>query len=264
MTNDLFYHNFFSVYKFFLHFFTFSFDLIYNDNWSIMLSKGVGYAAAVMAFWLNTFYIVVLAWALYYVWSSIALDVPWRSCDNEWNTRYCLSEIDLINKRERCADNPWLHLEDCKFLNSSLYQSPVREYWERNVLQVTSGLEEPGEVRMPLAITLLIVWIACYFCIWKGVKWTGKVRSTFFIYLCFDLSNYLPTNLSYYLWSDHHIDKKLCEEWFKIRSRLKTIYFTSDSFATFGVGHSIRYSFRFMAQIVGLSILEMGSIWIGC
>lgn len=48
--------------------------------------------------------------------------------------------------------------------------------FRRNVLQITTGLGEPGPVRWQLALCLLLAWVVCYFCIWKGVKWTGKVR----------------------------------------------------------------------------------------
>ncbi|KAK8764720.1 hypothetical protein V5799_032669 [Amblyomma americanum] len=135
--------------------------------WKICpIFKGVGYAAAVMSFWLNSYYIVVLAWSLYYIYSALSSDVPWRSCDNWWNTPNCRSEYEPVN----CSSVRGAICPDPKLL-----RSPVKEYWEGNVLQITGGLHEPGDLRMPLAITLLIAWVLCYFCIWKGVKWTGKV-----------------------------------------------------------------------------------------
>src|SRR5690348_11958802 len=130
-----------------------------------------------MAFWLNTFYIVVLSWAMYYVYSALAYDdVPWRTCENPWNSLVCRSEYELAKEYRTCAATAIDAEKEC-YVNTTGLQSPVNEFWERQVLQVTDGLHNPGEIRWPLALTLFLAWLACYFCIWKGVKWTGKVSN---------------------------------------------------------------------------------------
>uniref|UniRef100_A0A8C8GPQ2 Uncharacterized protein n=1 Tax=Oncorhynchus tshawytscha TaxID=74940 RepID=A0A8C8GPQ2_ONCTS len=53
--------------------------------------------------------------------------------------------------------------------------SSVIEFWERRILGLSGGIEEIGSVRWDLALCLLLSWIICYFCVWKGVKSTGKV-----------------------------------------------------------------------------------------
>lgn len=114
---------------------------------------------------------------MFYLWSSLNSDVPWRSCGNSWNSDYCLEEASLTAKRQRCRNDSLLHYDDCQLLRSN-FTNPVKEYWYRQVLQKSPGIDSFGEVRWPLAITLGLCWIACYFCIWKGVKWTGKVSFT--------------------------------------------------------------------------------------
>ncbi|XP_076863183.1 sodium- and chloride-dependent GABA transporter 2 isoform X3 [Brachyhypopomus gauderio] len=53
--------------------------------------------------------------------------------------------------------------------------SPVIEFWERRVLRISSGIDDIGVLHWDMALCLLLAWILCYFCIWKGVKSTGKV-----------------------------------------------------------------------------------------
>ncbi|MGH0191924.1 UNVERIFIED_CONTAM: hypothetical protein FKN15_000622 [Acipenser sinensis] len=49
------------------------------------------------------------------------------------------------------------------------------EFWERRVLKISGGIEEVGSLHWEMMLCLLLAWIICYFCVWKGVKSTGKV-----------------------------------------------------------------------------------------
>lgn len=103
-------------------------------------STGVGIGAVVMAFWLNVSYIVVLAWALYYLFAAFASDLPWRSCSNAWNSPCCRDEYELPDNISRTLNEtlrlPQLQIQPWVQLNSSICpanfsrSSPVQEYWE--------------------------------------------------------------------------------------------------------------------------------------
>ncbi|KAK9758748.1 Sodium:neurotransmitter symporter family [Popillia japonica] len=142
--------------------------------------KGIGYAAAVMSCWMNIYYIVILAWAIFYFFMSLRRDVPWRTCNNYWNTQFCVNPYDRGSLH--CWDQYNSNATVSKICSISQHNvsvsdltDPVKEFWERRVLMISDGIENIGSIRWELAATLLLVWIVCYFCIWKGVKWTGKV-----------------------------------------------------------------------------------------
>ena len=50
---------------------------------------GTGIATVVISFLLTTYYIVIIAWVLYFIFSSFASQVPWKNCGNPWNTDKC-------------------------------------------------------------------------------------------------------------------------------------------------------------------------------
>lgn len=44
------------------------------------------------------------------------------------------------------------------------------------VLRLSKGLEVPGDLNWEVTLCLLACWVLVYFCVWKGVKSTGKVQ----------------------------------------------------------------------------------------
>uniref|UniRef100_A0A672QGQ5 Transporter n=1 Tax=Sinocyclocheilus grahami TaxID=75366 RepID=A0A672QGQ5_SINGR len=124
---------------------------------------GIGYASIVIVSLLNIYYIVILAWGLYYLFQCFQPELPWASCNNKWNTENCVEDTLRKNKTFWGA------------VNATNFTSPVTEFWERNVLSISDGIEQVGHIKWDLALCLLAVWVICFFCIWKGVKSTGKV-----------------------------------------------------------------------------------------
>ncbi|XP_051804761.1 sodium- and chloride-dependent GABA transporter 2-like isoform X2 [Acanthochromis polyacanthus] len=125
------------------------------------LFEGMGYGSQVVVLYSSIYYIIILAWAFLYLFSSFTSELPWASCRNSWNTDACVEfdrRPDLFNMT--VPENA---------------TSPVREFWERRVLNITASIHELGSIQWELALCLLLSWIICYFCVWRGVKSTGKV-----------------------------------------------------------------------------------------
>eukprot|EP00794_Sanderia_malayensis_P013971 gene13971-15428_t len=156
------------------------------------LFQGIGYAMLVVSFLVAIYYNVIIAWCLYYLFESFRSDVPWRHCKNKWNTKHCVEGSYKFTPDGYIPANGTTPAS-CRvdyyakyFFNGTVANctfngtipsrvSPSEEYWERYVLELTDGVGETGGVKWQLALTLLAAWILVYFCMWKGVKSSGKV-----------------------------------------------------------------------------------------
>lgn len=41
-------------------------------------------------------------------------------------------------------------------------------------IKISEGIDLPNGLQPELALTLFIAWVICFFCIWRGIKSTGK------------------------------------------------------------------------------------------
>ncbi|XP_077385582.1 LOW QUALITY PROTEIN: solute carrier family 6 member 11a [Festucalex cinctus] len=122
------------------------------------LFEGIGYASQLILFYGCISYMVILAWAFLYLFSSFSREMPWATCDNAWNTDSC---VVLSNYSANWTSN----------MNIS---SSVVEFWRLRVLNISPGIEVLGKIQWDLSLCLLLAWVICYFCVWKGVRSTGK------------------------------------------------------------------------------------------
>lgn len=52
----------------------------------IFAFSGIGFATQVIAAYLNVYYVVILAWAIFYFFNCFTTELPWAACGHYWNT----------------------------------------------------------------------------------------------------------------------------------------------------------------------------------
>lgn len=140
------------------------------------LFKGIGYAVVLIAFYVDFYYNVIIAWALRFFFASFTDMLPWTTCNNPWNTPLCRP---FENPNDNSTSNSSIGLpplsggEDPE----GRFTSAASEYFNRAILELhkSSGLHDLGTVKWDMALCLLAVYIICYFSLWKGISTSGKV-----------------------------------------------------------------------------------------
>ncbi|XP_071848905.1 sodium-dependent dopamine transporter-like isoform X3 [Apostichopus japonicus] len=137
--------------------------------------KGIGYAMVLVAFFVDWYYNVIISYAIYYFIASFSRRVPWSVCDHDYNTKLCFEPADgpQYFANVTTVDDKGNTLTE--IVNKTV--SATTEYYERGVLQMhkSDGLENLGTIVWPLLLSLLAVYVICYFSLWKGIKGSGKV-----------------------------------------------------------------------------------------
>ncbi|AWO99993.1 Transporter [Scophthalmus maximus] len=121
----------------------------------------MGFASHLIIIFSATSYIIIIAWAFLYLFLSFSEELTWATCGHYWNT----GDSCLVLNRSN------LSLGEGTRVNTTL---PVVEFWHHRVLKISSGIEDVGSLRWELVLCLILTWVICYFCVWKGIKSTGK------------------------------------------------------------------------------------------
>ncbi|KAE9416554.1 hypothetical protein Angca_007502, partial [Angiostrongylus cantonensis] len=123
--------------------------------------KGIGYGICFICTFIACFYNAIIAHAVYFTASSVSqFEVPWRSCNNSWNTLLCTDTLNVTFGK-----------------SGERLTTPSEEFYFYQVLEIqnSSGFDDLGGVKLSMAACLAFVFLLVYFALWKGPKSSGKM-----------------------------------------------------------------------------------------
>ncbi|NXX58325.1 SC6A5 protein, partial [Scopus umbretta] len=84
-------------------------------------------------------------------------------------------KIQIKNSTFCMSAYPNLTMVNFTSEGNKTFVSGSEEYFKYFVLKISAGIEYPGEIRWPLALSLFLAWVIVYASLAKGIKSSGKV-----------------------------------------------------------------------------------------
>ncbi|NWX89561.1 SC6A5 protein, partial [Nothoprocta pentlandii] len=84
-------------------------------------------------------------------------------------------KIQIKNSTFCMSAYPNLTMVNFTSQGNKTFVSGSEEYFKYFVLKISAGIEYPGEIRWPLALSLFLAWVIVYASLAKGIKSSGKV-----------------------------------------------------------------------------------------
>ena len=116
---------------------------------------GIGVASTVIVFLLNVYYNVILAWAFYYLFSSLTTVLPWSHCQNEWNTESCVTSVFEIARQAHANAT-------CKLRSRHVFQAikAISRLWKNSADVGMSLFADVSEKAKTFANDVIITYKA--------------------------------------------------------------------------------------------------------
>lgn len=123
-------------------------------SWNLISPKwkGVGIAGLITSIVASSYYIIIIAYCLFYLFSSFQVVLPWSHCPTH-------------------SPSPNITIPVAECANSS----PVTYFFFREVNNVSDSIDISGGLYWKLTLCLLGGWIIIFLSILKGIKSSGKV-----------------------------------------------------------------------------------------
>ncbi|XP_018396371.1 PREDICTED: sodium- and chloride-dependent GABA transporter 1-like [Cyphomyrmex costatus] len=165
---------------------------------------GLGHCTLVVIFFVLIYYMIIIAWTLFYIFISFSSKLAWAYCDNDFNTNNCYSNLQAeeckITNSESifynktcmaihtvCSSLGYDNYNKTHCLSSltneakvfeDLYQRVLssEEYFRDYVLGLRGATwENFGGIRWELLGCLTLAWVVCFLCLVRGIQTIGKV-----------------------------------------------------------------------------------------
>ena len=125
--------------------------------------KGIGYAMLATTIFAAIEYVVIIAWSMHYLFSSMRSKLPWTDCENKFNSPFCTpSGMNMT----------------CQSADKGQCISAPEDYFNARVLNLNKdniNWGNLGGLQWELVGCLLVAWVMVCLTLIKGVKSSGKV-----------------------------------------------------------------------------------------